>query len=168
MISENILSFGDVFASGKSYENLIRGVIQHLAGGGIRAAIEWLVKKYGYDINKLPECLIANQDLRLHYEDYTGEVESYVYVVNSFGRADRTAEGDVRRSNIVYQVCTRDEDDHGFEGDYDVFTHTTIYAMCKDGRKKMTSLGKILSDCQLWMMRTVQDVEFDHLNYYYR
>ena len=169
--NENILGFGDVFASGKSYENLLRGVIKLLSGGGIQSVIKWLVKKYGYDINKLPECLITRQDMQLHYEDYTttdGEMASYVYVVRSFGRAKRTTEGDVIRRDIVYQVCTYDSDDHGFEGDYEVFTRTTIYALCRDGKRKMTSIGKILSDCQLWIMRTVQDVEFDRLPYYRR
>ena len=145
----NVLGFKDVFQSGKTYENLLRGFIQKMLAGGMQKAIEWMVKKYGK----------KNGDMDLwwkHWSNSDGDYCAYALVVTDEQYWCR--DGEVNHRWTIYEECTADSDDSGFIGDFDVYSQTLIDVHTKNGRK-CTTLKTIWDDCQIYLAKYINAVD---------
>ena len=146
-----ILGLGDIFKSGKSYENLLRGFLTKMLAGGMSQAIVWLVKKYGE----------KHGDLDMYWMHWTSDPDAD-FASEAFVTTDKdnafTKDNSIQYRYCVYKICTADADDCGFVGDWDVFTKTKIYAHTKDSRK-ITTLRTILDDCQIYLAKYINAVD---------
>lgn len=163
MISRNdgILNFGDEFASGKTYEELLVGIVQWVIGGSVPKSMLWIAKEFGYsnEDEDFEDADLWIRDDECGSED-DGEAHSSYFIT--------TAPPNIKESGyssmVIYRECLYDADDPGFVGDWELEVSVPIRALCrrKNGKLilKRTSMNIIFRDAVALLSEKIGSIDY--------
>lgn len=156
--SIRILNFGDRFVSGRSYEDLLRGVVHRITSKGIPDAVLWIARKFGYNggSKDFEDCDLWIREGQ--YDSTDGDAHSTLFVSK---RHPEEGEEDGYSCDAIYRECLFDADDLGFVGDWDISPDVSINARCISERGKeigkSTSLNLIFRDAVTLLSEKIDD-----------